>query len=73
MTERTLHDLTDDQLIDLLADLERVQAQAEELLLGRKAETKKARAEARACFVSNRVQQGESVGQTLDIRKGRCC
>ena len=35
MTERTLNDLTDDDLLDLLADLERVQAQAEALLLAR--------------------------------------
>ena len=35
MTDRTLHDLTADELIELLADLERVQVQAEELLLTR--------------------------------------
>ena len=35
MTDRTLHDLTADELIELLADLERVQAQAEALLLAR--------------------------------------
>ena len=41
MTDRTLHDLTADELIELLADLERVQVKAEELLLGRRAQTKK--------------------------------
>ena len=41
MTERTLHDLTDDDLLDLLADLERVQAQAEALLMARRAAGRK--------------------------------
>ena len=35
MNERGLHTLTDDDLLELLADPERVQVKAEELLLGR--------------------------------------
>ena len=35
MTHRTLQEMTDDELIDLLVDLERIQRTAEELLLGR--------------------------------------
>ena len=35
MTDRTLQGMTDEELIELLAELERVQAQAEEALLAR--------------------------------------
>ena len=49
MTDRTLHDLTEDELIDLLADLERVQVKAEELLLGRRA---KHRDRLRNCYAA---------------------
>ena len=47
MTDRTLQEMTDDELIDLLVDLERVQGRAEELLLGRMA---KQRDHLRNCY-----------------------
>ena len=35
MTERSLHNLSEDELIDLLTELERIKESAEELLLAR--------------------------------------
>ena len=49
MTDRTLQEMTDDELIDLLADLEGVQGRAEKLLLGRMA---KQRGRLRNCYAA---------------------
>ena len=49
MTDRTLHEMTDDELIDLLVELERVKGRAEELLLGRMA---KQRSRLRNCYAA---------------------
>ena len=35
MTDRSLHDLSEDELIDLLTELERIKGNAEEALLAR--------------------------------------